>query len=118
LSQISSDRLVERNGAIYTMNATNIGHSQPQENYADIFDPVGQVLSTNWGLVNGEPFDMPLPDGKPVEIPEDWKLSSALRNVDGIPLADGTAQHPAWSPMVDARPVLCDVSYVRACVNE
>lgn len=32
-----------------------------------------------WGLVNGQPFTAPLPDGKPVEIPEEWKLLPAMQ---------------------------------------
>jgi transposase-like protein len=42
----SSPRLVERNGTVYTMNATNIGRSQPQEGRAshtslqEIFQPL------------------------------------------------------------------------------
>lgn len=46
------DRLVERNGTIYSMNAANIGHSQPQEaptervSLADVFDPVAHTIPT------------------------------------------------------------------------
>lgn len=32
-----------------------------------------------WNTVNGRSFDAPLPDGKPGEIPESWKLPPELR---------------------------------------
>ncbi len=31
-------------------------------------------LPPNWGLVNGKPFTLPLPDGKPVEMAESMRL--------------------------------------------
>lgn len=36
-------------------------------------------LPATWNHVNGKPFDMPLPDGKPVEVPEEWKLPPEMR---------------------------------------
>lgn len=34
---------------------------------------------TGWNTVNGQPFIVPLPDGKPIEIPESWKLPPEMR---------------------------------------
>lgn len=48
-----------------------------QQQRPAITDP-GELPST-FGLVNGAPFTLPLPDGHPVEIPEDWKLPPKLR---------------------------------------
>ena len=33
-----------------------------------------ELLPPTWGHVNGKPFTLSLPDGKPVEIPESWRL--------------------------------------------
>jgi hypothetical protein len=34
----------------------------------------GPIFPPLFGLVNRKPFTMPLPDGTPIEIPEEWKL--------------------------------------------
>lgn len=49
-------------------------------------------LPEGFGLVGGMPFTAPLPDGKPVEIPDSWTLPTELRgeprrNSDNIPIA-------------------------------
>lgn len=36
-------------------------------------------LPATWGLVNGKSFNAPLPDGKPIVIPDRWKLPIELR---------------------------------------
>lgn len=37
------------------------------------------LLPPTWGYVNGRPFTGPLPDGKPVVIPESCKLPPEMR---------------------------------------
>ena len=34
----------------------------------------GSIFPPLFGLVNGKPFTIPLPDGTPIGIPEEWKL--------------------------------------------
>lgn len=41
------------------------------------------VFPASWNHVNGEPFDGPLPDGKAVDIPEEWKLPPEMRGHAG-----------------------------------
>lgn len=50
----------------------------------DEVQDVPTALPSTWGLVNGKPFTAPLPDGKPVEIPDSWKLPVSVRDVHPI----------------------------------
>jgi hypothetical protein len=56
--QIQNERMVERNGTTYTMNATNIGRPQSQVtervSLADIFDPVARSIPPS--LLPNTPF--------------------------------------------------------------
>lgn len=40
---------------------------------------IAPTFPETWNHVNGKPFDGPLPDGKPVDIPEEWKLPPEMR---------------------------------------
>lgn len=46
-------------------------------------DSESPMFPPNWNTVNGQPFAMPLPDGKPIEIPESWKLPPEMRGKQG-----------------------------------
>lgn len=41
-------------------------------------------LPPGWGARDGSAFDMPLPDGKPVEIPQEWKLPPSMNEGSAI----------------------------------
>ncbi len=49
--------------------------------------PRGTLLPDGFGLVNGKPFTMPLPYGKPIDRAEFDKIFPPLRNIDNIPIA-------------------------------
>ena len=42
---------------------------------------IAPAFPATWNHVNGKPFDAPLPDGKPVDVPEEWKLPPEMRSI-------------------------------------
>ena len=63
---------------------TNYAYGGEMTKHADPGESteIGPIFPETWNHVNGKPFDAPLPDGKPVEIPEEWKLPPEMRGWD------------------------------------
>jgi hypothetical protein len=90
-------------GPLYgaTYQSSDLPESEPRRQESltpqQFFDEVmpGFTLPPSFGLVNGQPFTTPLPDGNPIEVPENWKLPEEMREA---PLVELSTSEPAEKP--------------------
>lgn len=75
-------------------------------------------LPDTWNHVNGKPFDALLPDGKLVEVPEEWKLPPEMRTVSQAE-GEGTSEEvPQQEKKEDAKmPVMFGTRGVPAALH-